>query len=127
MQHDTDDLSTYPGRLKAALDIAGRTSTLRDHAHRFADTEGGRFAFAKAHQPPMDFSGVPTYPRLPPNSPWATADPSGVEPPLGTDVNALRSGPAPATPAVETTDGGRGASLNAPRSSFQSQAKTKKD
>jgi len=45
---------------------------------------GGRYK----HLAPAPVTGVPQYPQQPPNSPFHH-DPTGAEPPLGIDVNAM--------------------------------------
>ena len=108
MPSDPDDFTTYAGRLTATLDIAGEPSTLCDHTRPDEGMEG-RYA----RQKPQYSS--PHIPRIK-TGPWASADPSGLEPPLGYRVDDVpdlgvgtRSGAAPAkSPAVETTDKGRG-------------------
>ena len=45
---------------------------------------GGRYR----HLAPASVAGVPQYPQQPPNSPFRQ-DPTGAEPPLGIDVNAM--------------------------------------
>ena len=59
-------------------------STYLDHARAEADQPSGRFA----KQTATKVVGVPKYPRQPPTSFWAS-DPTGVEPVLGVDVNAV--------------------------------------
>jgi hypothetical protein len=60
-------------------------STYAAHAEAAADPVGGRFAHLA---PPKVVKGGPDYPPIP-SGPWAAPDPSGDEPPLGFDVNAL--------------------------------------
>lgn len=78
------------------------------------DEAGGRF---KKEIPTKIIGASPAlqYPRLPPSSPWASPCPTGVEPVLGIDINAVpdlgfheapsNSGEASASPplAVETS------------------------
>ena len=63
--------------------MSERTSTYLDFA-RSAEQPGGRFTKQTASK----VIGVPTYPKLPDNSPWAN-NPVPTEPPLGIDVNDL--------------------------------------
>lgn len=61
------------------------TSTYLDHASAEADqVSSGRFA----NQTATRVAGVPKYPRQPATSHWSR-DPTGVEPPLNLDVNAV--------------------------------------
>ena len=71
----------------------------------------GRF---KKHNPTI-VTGTPEYPRQPSSSPWSTPDPTGIEPSLGYEIDALPAlggeSPAPtATVETATTDDG-GAAL----------------
>jgi hypothetical protein len=96
-----------------------RRQVLKDayfsRAQSDADMIGGRFKKENATQ----VVGIPTYP-TPPNGPWATPDPSGPEPPLGYDINALPelgevAAPATLPCAVETASPSRGGlSSNSP-------------
>ena len=70
-----------------------------------ADAEmslGGRFK----KQTETHVTGVPRYPAQPTNSPWSTPDPTGPEPPLGYEIDALPElgglGGAPAFALAET-------------------------
>ena len=65
-----------------------RLSTYRDHAENDPELQlGGRFAKVTPTTVVGAASG-PVYPRLP-SGPWAEGDPSGDEPPLGLDINAI--------------------------------------
>jgi len=87
------------------IDQQTRREILKDtyfnRAQSDADMIGGRFK----QQTQTHVTGVPQYPKQPPTSPWATPDPSGPEPPLGYEIDALPDcglGGAPAMPCVET-------------------------
>jgi hypothetical protein len=67
-------------------DASARTgSTFLDHAAIANPEPGGRFARATTIQSGLE------YPRLP-SGPWRRPDPSGDEPPLAIDVNAMDRG-----------------------------------
>jgi|SRR5215510_16025415 len=97
MTHDYQNPATQAERRKEVE----RDSYFR-RAQGDAETElGGRY------KKPVTVigAGVPEYPRLPANSPWATPDPTGPEPPLGYEIDALPEpelGGAPASPCAET-------------------------
>jgi hypothetical protein len=50
---------------------------------------GGRFSHEPEARPRIVGKGPLPYPQQPTGSPWAGADPTGDEPPLGIDVNAV--------------------------------------
>jgi hypothetical protein len=52
------------------------------------DTSGGRFNKIEHLAPPTVIKGPTNYPPIH-SGPWSARDPSGDEPPLGFDVNAL--------------------------------------
>ena len=59
-------------------------STYLDHAIAAAELEAqGRFK----KQAESKITGTPTYPRQPSNSPWASPDPTGPEPPFPFDID----------------------------------------
>ena len=83
----------------------GDTSTYLDHTH---NELGGRFAVTE--HPTIIGAASPAPPPLPASSPWAGADPVGIEPPLGYRIHDLNpfelespTGP-PVTPPVATDD-----------------------
>lgn len=81
-------IDTYLSRAKADAEIEAQ----------------GRFK----KQSPTTVTGVPTYPTQPTNSPWATPDPTGIEPTLGYEIDALPalggSSPALDVVTVETAN-----------------------
>jgi len=92
-----------------------RRQVLKDtyfsRAQSEADMIGGRFKKETATQ----VVGVPTYPTLPSGNPWSSPDPTGPEPTLGYEIDALPAlggeSPAPVHPfsvetANATSDGG---------------------
>ena len=85
----------------------GETSAYIDHAH---SELGGRFAVTD-HQ---TITGVvsPAPPPLPASSPWAGADPVGIEPPLGyriDDLSPFYPEPSSLPSPAQTTDDPAGA------------------
>ena len=62
---------------------------------------GGRYR----HLAPASVVGVPQYPQQPPNSPFRQ-DPTGAEPPLGIDVNAM-TGVGQPDPVLEEAQAAR--------------------
>ena len=86
--------------------------TYFNRASADADMVGGRFKKATE----ASVTGTPTYP-TPPSGPWATPDPSGPEPPLGYEIDALPElGGAPAASALAdiATPSGGGLSSTSP-------------
>jgi hypothetical protein len=87
-----------------------RLNTYQAHAAASIDEErGGRFSVQT--KPTVIGQSPISYPKQPPNSPWASDDLLGPEPPLGIDINAMqpvgephelkaseRTEPAPAAP-----------------------------
>lgn len=73
-------------------DQAERRRVQRDtylaRAQAELDEAGGRFK-GKTPSTIIHKNPASIYPRLPSSSPWAKPDPSGDEPPLGIDVNAV--------------------------------------
>ena len=68
----TSERNTYLSRTEAELE----------------EESGGRFK-KKTRTTIVGVNPASVYPRLPQSSPWASPCPSGVEPPLGIDVNAV--------------------------------------
>src|SRR5262249_24164231 len=88
---------------EAGKRMINRPSTYLDHAIASANLEAqGRFR----RETESKITGTPTYPRQPSSSPWSTPDPSGPEPPLGYEIDALPElgglGGAPASALAET-------------------------
>jgi hypothetical protein len=99
--------------------VREQASTFFQHAQSSIDDElGGRFA--KTNSTAVTGSTpLPSFPPLPPSSPWAGPDPVPIEPPLGYNVDALEHPghfspveaqvPTPAAPSPLTeADGQRG-------------------
>jgi hypothetical protein len=62
--------------------------TFLDFAQAAASDIGGRFA-AHSKELVVGSTPGPIYPALPASSPWSGADPVGLEPPLGQDLNIV--------------------------------------
>ena len=69
--------------------------TFLSRAQAELDEAGGRYQKQKPTK--IIGAGPPQYPHLPPSSPWSAPCPSGVEPVLGVDVNALGFHEAPSS------------------------------
>ena len=78
-----------------------------------ADQVGGRFK----KEIETHVTGVPTYPSLPASSPWASPDPTGLEPPLGYSVDQMD---ASLDAAAARIDGASSTSVEQPAVSITS-------
>ena len=85
-------------------DRASRGSTFHQHAQAAAsDNAGGRFGSVNSATV-VGSQPLSKYPELPSSSPWSSADPVPIEPPLGYDINKLSAHeiePSLTTPGLE--------------------------
>ena len=73
---------------RKAIVTSERNTFLSRTEAELEEKSGGRFK-KNRRTTIVGVNPASAYPRLPPNSPWASPCPTGVEPPLNVDINAM--------------------------------------